>query len=184
MRKSFVSHVFLVDKSNEIKISYVTCTYDLVGQFGSQATLTNEVNSACDKNNFDFIELVYPKNVGKQKIIFLAPLMAETEMVSKVVKLRFAFLRWQFTYGLASVNANKMTFLCAVLKVQKSMDALNYFSKITLTNIGNKCLNVHPHFKDCLNTMHLIIDEWRDYSWVKPESWVQGAPSINGEARA
>ena len=37
---------FWVDKFNEIKISFATCTVDLVGQYGGQATLTNEVNYA------------------------------------------------------------------------------------------------------------------------------------------
>ena len=60
---------------------------DVKTQYGGQATLTNEVNGARDKPNFDFIELVYPKNVENKKIIiFLAPLMAEIEMVSIVVK--------------------------------------------------------------------------------------------------
>ena len=31
-----------------------------------QATLTNKVNSARDRANFDFIELVYRKNVGNK----------------------------------------------------------------------------------------------------------------------
>ena len=33
------------------------------GQFKGQATLTKKVNGARDKANFDFIEIVYPKNV-------------------------------------------------------------------------------------------------------------------------
>ena len=78
---------FWVDKFNEIKISFVACTVDLVDQYGGQATLTNEVNGARDETHFDFIEIVYPKNVGNKKIIiFLAPLMAEIDMVSIVVK--------------------------------------------------------------------------------------------------
>ena len=40
---------FLGDKFNEIKINFVTCTVDLVGQYGGQATLTNEINGAHDK---------------------------------------------------------------------------------------------------------------------------------------
>ena len=77
--------MFWVDKLNKIKIRFVTCTVDFVGQYGGQVTLTNKVNGAHDKINFDFIELVYPKNVGNKKIIiFLAPLMAEIGMVSIV----------------------------------------------------------------------------------------------------
>ena len=52
-----------MDKFNEIEISFVACTVDLVGQYDGQATLTNEFNGAHDKTNFEFIELVYPKNV-------------------------------------------------------------------------------------------------------------------------
>ena len=82
-----MSHVFWVDKFNEIKISFVTCTVDLVGQGRLTTILTIKVNGERDKPNFDFIELVYPKNVGNKKIIiFLAPLMTEIEMVSIVVK--------------------------------------------------------------------------------------------------
>ena len=55
-------------------MSFVTCTADLVGQYGGQVTLANKVNGARDKANFDLFELVYPKKHGKQKkiIIFLA----------------------------------------------------------------------------------------------------------------
>ena len=60
-------HVFWIEKFNENKIRFVTCTVDLVGQYGGQATLTNEVNGAHHETNFDFIELVYPKNVGNKK---------------------------------------------------------------------------------------------------------------------
>ena len=63
------------------------CTVDLVGQGRLTTILTNKVNGARDEPNFDFIEFVYPKKRGKKKIIiFLAPLMAEIEMVSIVVK--------------------------------------------------------------------------------------------------
>ena len=37
------------------------------GQFSGQATLTNKVNGARDKDNFDLIEIVYPENVGIKK---------------------------------------------------------------------------------------------------------------------
>ena len=37
------------------------------GQFSGQATLTNKVNGARNKANFDFIELLYPKNVWNKK---------------------------------------------------------------------------------------------------------------------
>ena len=40
---------------------------DFVGQYGGQATLTNEVNGASDKTYFDFIELVYPKKLETKK---------------------------------------------------------------------------------------------------------------------
>ena len=57
----------LEDKFNEIKISFVTCTADLVGQGRLTTKLTNKVNGARGKPNFNYIELVYPKNVGNKK---------------------------------------------------------------------------------------------------------------------
>ena len=70
----FVSHVFRVNKFNEIEISSVTRTdccarcwlWNRNGQYGSQATLTNKVSGARDKANLNFIELVYLKNVGNK----------------------------------------------------------------------------------------------------------------------
>ena len=37
-RKMIFFHVFRVDKFNEIKIGFVTCTVDFSGQYGDQAT--------------------------------------------------------------------------------------------------------------------------------------------------
>ena len=39
----------------------------MISTYGGQATLTNKVNGACNEANFDFIELVYPKNVGRKR---------------------------------------------------------------------------------------------------------------------
>ena len=44
------------------------------------------VNGSGDKAKLDFIEYVYPENVGNKKILSLAPQMADIEMASLVVK--------------------------------------------------------------------------------------------------
>ena len=59
---------FLSRQVQWIKISFVTCTVDFVDRYGGQATLTNKVKGARGKANFDFIKIVYPKNLGHKNI--------------------------------------------------------------------------------------------------------------------
>ena len=62
------------------------------GQFSGQSTLTNKVNRARDNANFDFIELVYPKNLRNKKNHLSNTLMTEIEMVSIVVNITLHYV--------------------------------------------------------------------------------------------
>ena len=91
------------------------------GQFSGQATLTNKVNGAYDKANFDFIELVYPKNVwNKNTIVFLAPQMTEIEMVSLVVKRPWPTKSTVRATKLISISLKLSTLKMCETKTQSS----------------------------------------------------------------